>query len=92
MEISSDVICQFLEAAMHHVLWKRCLYPEAIFVSRLAFSVPIKVSIHPDVNSYISKSLTCFRDLLCKSQITVQGFVRFYIIIWTKVDFCIFFI
>lgn len=73
MEISSDVICQFLEAAMHHVLWKRCLYPEAIFVSRLAFSVPIKVSIHPDVNSYISKSLTCFRDLLCKSQITVQG-------------------
>jgi len=71
--VSSDVVCQFLEAAIHHVLWKRGLYPEAIFVSRLAFSVPIKTSIHPGVNEYVTKSLKCFRDVLAKPQIEVQG-------------------
>jgi len=72
-EISSNVICQFLEASIHHILWRRGLYPEVIFASRLAFSVPIKASVHPEVNAYISKSLTCFRDILSRPNITVQG-------------------
>ena len=72
-EISSNVICQFLEASIHHILWRRGLYPEVIFASRLAFSVPIKASVHPEVNTYISKSLTCFRDILNRPNITVQG-------------------
>ena len=57
IEIYSNHICQFVEACSHHILCKRGLYPEAIFVSRLAFGNPVKKSIHPGVNQFIEESL-----------------------------------
>lgn len=57
IEIYSNHICQFVEACSHHILCKRGLYPEAIFISRLAFGNPVKKSIHPGVNQFIEESL-----------------------------------
>jgi len=57
IEIYSNHICQFIEAASHHILNKRGLYPEVIFVSRLAFGIPVKKSVHPGVNQFIEDSL-----------------------------------
>jgi len=57
IELYSNQICQFIEACSHHVLCKRGLYPEAIFVSRLAFGIPVKKSIHPGVNKFVEESL-----------------------------------
>ena len=59
-EIESSQLCQFVEASSHFILSQRGLYPDAIFVSRLAFGVPVKFSIHPEVNKFIENSLDGF--------------------------------
>jgi len=73
IEIYSAHICQFVEAASHHILSKRCLYPHGIFVSRLAFGVPIKVSIHPEVNRFIEDSLDGLASALDARNSEVEG-------------------
>jgi mitotic spindle assembly checkpoint protein MAD2B len=73
MTFSSVTICQFVEAICHHILWKRGIYPDAIFVSRLAFGVTIKASEHRGVNDFIGKALDCFKTALDTPQVKVDG-------------------
>ena len=74
IEMCSVQLCQYIEAATHFILNKRQLYPEAIFVSRLAFGVPVKTSIHPDVNKYIEESLDCLMSALDSRDSQIVGF------------------
>lgn len=63
-----DILVEFLEAAVHHILASRSIYPSSIFKKRLfgpvQFGVPIMVSDHPDVNDFITDGLTGVRDIL----------------------------
>jgi len=53
-----DLFCEFLEAAVHQVLYQRDLYPKNIFVERKKFSIPVKKACQPWVMEYISKTIT----------------------------------
>lgn len=57
LEMTAAQACQFIEVCSHDILSKRGLYPDAIFVPRMAFGWPVKASIHPGVNAYIEESL-----------------------------------
>lgn len=59
-----DVVIEFLEVSIHHLLFLRNLYPASIFVPRKMYNVPVQVSKHPGVNEYISESLRSVRALL----------------------------
>ena len=63
-----DILVEFLEAAVHHILASRLIYPSTIFKKRLfgpvQFGVPIMVSEHPDVNDFITDGLTGVRDII----------------------------
>ena len=63
-----DILVEFLEASIHHILASRSVYPSAIFKKRLfgpvQFGVPIMASEHPDVNDFITDGLKGLRELL----------------------------
>ncbi len=79
LELCCPQVCQFVEVLTHFILSKRQLYPEAIFVSRLAFGVPVKASIHPGVNKYIEDSLD---GLLAALEAKLDGFHGVDVIIY----------
>lgn len=52
-----DILCEFLEVAIHNILYVRKLYPEAIFVPKRKYGVVAYQSNHPLVNEYITECL-----------------------------------
>ena len=52
-----EVLLDFLTVAIHDILYSRSVYPEEMFLSVKRFNVPVHVSRHPEVNSYIKESL-----------------------------------
>lgn len=54
---TTDILCEFLEVAIHNILYVRKLYPEAIFVPKRKYGVVVHQSIHPLVNEYITECL-----------------------------------
>lgn len=52
-----DVLCEFLEVAVHNILYTRKLYPESIFVRRRKYGIVVYQSVHPQVNEYIKDCL-----------------------------------
>ncbi|KAJ1528682.1 hypothetical protein ONE63_007076 [Megalurothrips usitatus] len=59
-----DILIEFLEVSIHHLLFLRNLYPSSIFVLRKMYNVPVHVSKHPGVNQYITEVLQSARVLL----------------------------
>ncbi|KAK9869735.1 hypothetical protein WA026_003471 [Henosepilachna vigintioctopunctata] len=72
----SDVFCEFLEVAVHNILYTRKLYPETIFIPKRKYGVVVYQSIHPEVNSYICDCMKAVNYHLRKSQLK-----QFFIII-----------
>ena len=52
-----DVVCEFLEVAIHQLLYIRDLYPASVFGRRRMYGVSVKMCLHPEVAEYISKVL-----------------------------------
>ncbi|KAI8047967.1 DNA-binding protein [Gilbertella persicaria] len=66
-----DLTCEFLETWFHQILYKRNIYPRAIFETQKKFQVPVKVATHPDVQEYIASFVQSCHPLLEK------GLVKF---------------
>lgn len=60
----SDVLIEFLEIAIHDILYYRNIYPENIFTLKKKYNIPIYVSKHPKVNEYITECLKTAKELL----------------------------
>lgn len=45
----ADVLCEFLEVAVHLILYVREVYPVGIFQKRKKYNVPVQVSPHSQV-------------------------------------------
>ncbi|XP_066907863.1 mitotic spindle assembly checkpoint protein MAD2B [Halyomorpha halys] len=58
------VVVEFLEVAVHVLLHSRKLYPDGIFRLKKKYGVPVHVSVHPELNKYITNSLAAIKHLL----------------------------
>lgn len=66
---ASDILIEFLEVAVHNILYVRNIYPPSIFVRRKKYGVPVQMSTHPYLNEYITECLKTIRDLLQKNEV-----------------------
>jgi hypothetical protein len=66
---ASDILIDFLEVAVHNILYVRNIYPESIFVRRKKYGVPVQMSTHPYLNEYITECLKTARELLKKNEV-----------------------
>ncbi|XP_021099028.1 mitotic spindle assembly checkpoint protein MAD2B isoform X3 [Heterocephalus glaber] len=65
-QVVADVLCEFLEVAVHLILYVREVYPVGIFQKRKKYNVPVQMSCHPELNQYIQDTLHCVKPLLEK--------------------------
>jgi mitotic spindle assembly checkpoint protein MAD2B len=66
---ASDILIDFLEVAVHNVLYVRNIYPESIFVRRKKYGVPVRMSTHPHLNEYVTECLKTIRELLKRNEV-----------------------
>ncbi|XP_050071152.1 DNA polymerase zeta subunit 2 [Anopheles maculipalpis] len=59
-----DVIVEMMEIYINSILYKRKLYPEAIFRIRKAYNMPVYISIYTALNDYIAQTLRAARELI----------------------------
>ena len=59
-----DLFLEFLEVAVHQILYHRKVYPHSIFERRTLYEIPVKQSRHPDLNEYICSTLDGAKPLL----------------------------
>uniref|UniRef100_A0A2K6K6X1 Mitotic spindle assembly checkpoint protein MAD2B n=1 Tax=Rhinopithecus bieti TaxID=61621 RepID=A0A2K6K6X1_RHIBE len=62
-QVVADVLCEFLEVAVHLILYVREVYPVGIFQKRKP------MSCHPELNQYIQDTLHCVKPLLEKNDV-----------------------
>jgi len=60
-----DILMEFVEVLIHHILYLRDVYPASIFVTRRKFNLPLHMSQHPLVNEYITKVVASLKKYLC---------------------------
>ncbi|KAL1139920.1 hypothetical protein AAG570_006897, partial [Ranatra chinensis] len=65
----SSILVEFLEVAIHNIIYVRKIYPEGIFTMKKKYNAPIYVSMYPDLNKYISNSLTAIKHLIEQQEI-----------------------
>ncbi|XP_052868570.1 DNA polymerase zeta subunit 2 [Anopheles cruzii] len=61
--MESDIIIEMIEIYINAILYKRKLYPEAVFRVRKAYNIPVYISVYESLNSYIAKTLQTAREL-----------------------------
>ena len=61
--VSADILCEFLEVAVHQILYNRELYPLGIFERKRKYNVPVQVIKTFLVNSTLDDRsyLYCFQ-------------------------------
>lgn len=64
-----NVLSEFLELAVHNILYQKKLYPDSIFVPKRKYGIVVHQCIHPDVNSYINNCLKAANYHLKKNQL-----------------------
>jgi mitotic spindle assembly checkpoint protein MAD2B len=62
-------LVDFLEVAVHNVLYVRNIYPPSIFVRRKKYGVAVHMSTHPYLNEYITECLKTIKELLKKNEV-----------------------
>ncbi|KAL1697600.1 mitotic spindle checkpoint HORMA domain-containing protein [Schizophyllum commune] len=68
-------ICEFLEVAIHTILYVRQIYPADLFVRRKKYDTPVFQSRHPGLNEYISGAVKAVGEEL------VQGTVAKVVVV-----------
>lgn len=74
-----EIIIDFLNVAIHQILFLRDIYPEEVFASAKQYGVPVKMSRHPELNHYIAESLILTRDWITKvikATFTLRKFIK----------------
>ncbi|XP_034027792.1 LOW QUALITY PROTEIN: mitotic spindle assembly checkpoint protein MAD2B [Thalassophryne amazonica] len=66
-QVVADILCEFLEVAIHLILYVREVYPSGIFQKRKKYNVPVQMSCHPELNRYIQDTLHCVKPLIEKN-------------------------
>ncbi|XP_064423801.1 mitotic spindle assembly checkpoint protein MAD2B isoform X1 [Latimeria chalumnae] len=66
-QVVADILCEFLEVAVHLILYVREVYPIGIFQKRKKYNVPVQMSCHPELNQYIQDTLHCIKPLIEKN-------------------------
>ncbi|KAK3812790.1 MAG: hypothetical protein J3R72DRAFT_63349 [Linnemannia gamsii] len=64
-----DVIAEFLEVALHMILFVRGIYPPELFESTQKYSCPIKTARHPGLKNYIQQIVQSIRAELIQDTI-----------------------
>lgn len=55
--VVADILCEFLEVAIHLILYVREVYPSGIFQKRKKYNVPVQVNYpHNCVIAFFKKS------------------------------------
>ncbi|KAM9474951.1 mitotic spindle assembly checkpoint protein MAD2B [Clarias gariepinus] len=67
-QVVADILCEFLEVAIHLILYVREVYPSGIFQKRKKYNVPVQMSCHPELNQYIQDTLQCVKPLIEKNE------------------------
>jgi len=67
-------IIEFIEVAIHTILYVRQVYPPDLFVRRQKYNTPVFQSRHPALNEYISGAVKAISEELVLVQPTT--FVR----------------
>ncbi|PWA33002.1 hypothetical protein CCH79_00016855, partial [Gambusia affinis] len=67
LPVVADILCEFLEVAIHLILYVREVYPSGIFQKRKKYNVPVQMSCHPELNQYIQDTLHCVKPLIEKN-------------------------
>ena len=65
-ELLVDSLLEFLECAIHSVLYVRGIYPAELFERRMYLGVAVWQSRHPEINSYIHRIVKNLRSLIQK--------------------------
>ncbi|XP_075220224.1 DNA polymerase zeta subunit 2 isoform X2 [Lycorma delicatula] len=60
----TDSVIEFLEVAIHSILYYRRLYPDGIFKLMKKYGCPVHISQYSDLNEYIKESLKTVKKLL----------------------------
>uniref|UniRef100_A0A0B6ZSV9 HORMA domain-containing protein n=1 Tax=Arion vulgaris TaxID=1028688 RepID=A0A0B6ZSV9_9EUPU len=68
-KIGVDILAEFIEVAIHCILYNRNLYPQGVFEKRVKYNVPVQMCLHPDVCSYISCIIDSLKSLMSKGRI-----------------------
>ncbi|KAJ1145290.1 hypothetical protein NDU88_011580 [Pleurodeles waltl] len=68
-QVVADILCEFLEVAVHLILYVREVYPIGIFQKRKKYNVPVQMSCHPELNRYIQDTLHCVKPLIEKNDV-----------------------
>lgn len=66
---AADILLEFLEVAIHNIIYIRHIYPSSIFERRKKYGVPVQMSIHPHLNEYITECLKTIKELLKKNEV-----------------------
>ncbi|KAH9513912.1 MAD2 mitotic arrest deficient-like 2 [Bulinus truncatus] len=64
-----DILAEFIEVAIHCVLYNRNLYPHGVFEKRNKYNIPVQMCQHPDVNSYIGNIIESLTMLLAEGRV-----------------------
>ncbi|KAI9284477.1 DNA-binding protein [Umbelopsis sp. AD052] len=64
-----DITSEFIEVAIHQILYVRGLYPKEIFATRQKYSTPVHMSRHPDINQYINHVVAACKDGIHKKNV-----------------------
>mmetsp|Transcript_3640 Transcript_3640/g.7285 ORF Transcript_3640/g.7285 Transcript_3640/m.7285 type:complete len:229 (+) Transcript_3640:55-741(+) len=65
----SSILCEFLEVAVHCILFHRAVYPPEIFDPRRMYGVPVRQSRHKALNDYIAQALTDAKHWMHKGMV-----------------------
>ncbi|XP_071509386.1 mitotic spindle assembly checkpoint protein MAD2B-like, partial [Diadema antillarum] len=66
---SADILCEFLEIAVHQILYIRDLYPPGIFERRQKYNIPVQLSRHPELNQYITDAVLGIKPHVVKNEV-----------------------
>ncbi|KAI8057760.1 DNA-binding protein [Syncephalis plumigaleata] len=64
-----DVVCDFLETAIHMILYIRELYPPHLFERQKKYNVPVHVARHPELVEYVKDMIRACRPDLEKGAV-----------------------
>lgn len=75
--VGGDILCEFLEVAIHCILHNRGLYPAGVFEKYKKYNVPVQMCTHPEVKHYIAEVIDGIRWLNDKGEVEKVTIVIF---------------
>lgn len=71
-----STVSDFLEAAIHQIVYERNIYPKDLFHNRSKFGIATKASRHSQVNKWINDAVKAVSEELLKVGGTLRAITR----------------